>query len=150
MFGNFHSTFCGLTMDLVKAVLGLAILDIIGRIFFLIQDFQRDFRYEIVYFHVETVVQFLNVLTSMIIPIQLIYGALKVWLVIFFQLILSNGIFITVAEVNAGFMDVNECFWNNFSDTSLFRLHEWNLEFSWWCVGNYWSYHHHSFCITDR
>lgn len=78
MFGPFYSKFCGIEINLVKAAVGLAIINIVGRLFFLVQDFQRNFKHEILYFHAETVVQFLNVVTSMIIPIQLIYAVIKV------------------------------------------------------------------------
>jgi hypothetical protein len=74
----FNSKFCGFKINLVKAAIGLASLDIVGRFFFLFQDFHRDFKYAILYYHAEILLQFMFVLMSMIVPLQLIYGALRV------------------------------------------------------------------------
>lgn len=63
---------------LSKLIIFLASLDICCHCFFLIQDFNRNIKYEISYFHVESLCQLINVALSMMIPVQLIYGVLKV------------------------------------------------------------------------
>lgn len=75
---NFCSKICGFKINLVKAAIGLASLEIVGRFFFLFLDFHREFKYAILYYHAEILMQFLFVLMSLIVPLQLIYGALKV------------------------------------------------------------------------
>ena len=78
MFENFCYHFGCFRINLVKSAVFLALVEIAGRIFFVYQDFHRDFKYAILYYHAEILLQFLYVLMSINIPLQLIYASLKV------------------------------------------------------------------------